>query len=51
MLLLEQKAVVSLLVQQLGKPFTLASEEKDILLGFRQRMEMWACHNTEEQDG
>ncbi|MCP5118163.1 MAG: class II aldolase/adducin family protein [bacterium] len=51
MVLIEQNAVVSLHVRQLGTPFALAAEERETLMGFRQRMEMWACHDAQEPDG
>jgi L-fuculose-phosphate aldolase len=41
--LLEQNARISLLVRQLGRPFTLAAADREILLGFRQRMALWGC--------
>ena len=50
MSLLEQKAAVTLIMRQLGKPFALTSEEKETLLGFREPMKLWACEESEELD-
>jgi L-fuculose-phosphate aldolase len=47
--LIEQNARISLTIRHLGKPFALALEEREVLMGFRRRMAMWACENPDEQ--
>lgn len=41
--LLEQNARISLMVRQLGKPFTLSAAERETLLTFREPMAGWGC--------
>jgi len=48
--LLEHNARITLTVQHLGKPFRLAAEEREVLMGFRQRMAMWACEEADRQE-
>lgn len=47
--LIEQNARISLTIRHLGKPFALAPEEREVLMGFRQRMALWACESADEQ--
>jgi L-fuculose-phosphate aldolase len=47
--LLEQNARISLILRQLGKPFGLAPEDLETLLGFRPRMAMWGCEDAGEK--
>lgn len=41
--LLEENARVTLMVRQLGKPYTLLPADHETLMGFRQPMARWGC--------
>ncbi len=48
--LLEHKACISLAVSKLGKCYALSAGQREALVGFRERMAMWACDDADKKE-